>query len=297
MNLLLPFAVTSWAPVVWGFWPPGAVAATAWPAWVIMWLLALAIYAALKLATLSGYSARHDWRRAGEYLLLWPGMNPSPFMQTRSAPSTPIAWTKWLPPVSRMTLGILLIYMAAPRAHGYSALAAGRCGMIGLLLLLHFGLFDVLSLAWRRAGIDALPLMNHPLRATSLSDFWGRRWNRAFRDVAHRFLFRPLMRPLGTAGATLATFYFSGVVHDIVISLPAGRGFGLPTLYFLLQGLGLLAQHSRVGARLSLRHGWRGRLFCAVVTIGPLGLLFHPPFVREIILPMLRALGALGGAS
>jgi hypothetical protein len=98
---------------------------------------------------------------------------------------------------------------------------------------------------------------------------------------------------LGAAGATLAAFLFSGVIHDLVISVPAGGGYGLPTAYFLLQGVGLLAERSSVGERLKLRRGLRGRLFCAVVTVGPLGLLFHPPFVREIILPMLRAFGAL----
>lgn len=174
-------------------------------------------------------------------------MNPDPFLGTARAPVAPIGWTAWLSPVSRIALGAALIYLTAPLALGYSVLAAGWSGMIGMLLLLHCGLFDLLSLAWRRAGIEALPLMNHPLRASSLSDFWGKRWNRAFRDVAHRFLFRPLVRPLGTAGATLAAFFFSGIVHDVVISLPAGGGYGLPTLYFLLQGTGLLAEHGRWG--------------------------------------------------
>lgn len=91
----------------------------------------------------------------------------------------------------------------------------------------------------------------------------------------------------------MAAFFFSGVVHDAVISLPAAGGYGLPTIYFLLQGAGLLAERSRLGERFGLRRGFRGRLFCAAATIAPLGLLFHPPFVREIILPMLRALGAL----
>jgi alginate O-acetyltransferase complex protein AlgI len=193
----------------------------------------------------------------------------------------------------RMALGLGLIYVAAPRVIKHSDLLAGWLGMIGIVLMLHCGFFDVLSLVWRRMGIDAPPLMNHPLMSTSLGDFWGHRWNRAFRDVAHRFLFRPLLRPLGTGGATLASFGFSGVVHDIVISLPAGGGYGLPTLYFLLHGCGLLAERSRFGRWLGLRRGVNGRLFCAVLILGPLGLVFHPPFVREIILPMLRALGTL----
>jgi len=262
-----------------------------------MWVVAVSVYAGLKVLSLAGATGsprpRTSWPRTAGYLMLWPGMDPTPFL-TRTAKSTattPIH--QWNLAAWRIALGLILIYLAAPLTLSHSDLLAGWLGMIGLLLMLHCGLFDFLSLAWRRAGINALPLMNHPLHATSLGDFWGHRWNRAFRDVAHRFLFRPLLRPLGAAGATMAAFFFSGVVHDVVISLPAGGGYGLPTIYFLLQGAGLLVERSRLGESFGLRRGFRGRLFCAAVTIAPLGLLFHPPFVREIILPMLRAMGAL----
>lgn len=69
--------------------------------------------------------------------------------------------------------------------------------MAGLIFVLHFGSFHLLSCAWRAAGVDARPLMHWPVAATSLADFWGRRWNTAFRDLTHRFLFRPLTRRLG----------------------------------------------------------------------------------------------------
>ena len=74
---------------------------------------------------------------------------------------------------------------------------AGWVGMVGIVLTLHFGLFHLLSCAWRSAGVEARPLMNDPLASQSVSEFWGRRWNTAFRDLAHRFLFRPLSARLG----------------------------------------------------------------------------------------------------
>jgi hypothetical protein len=52
-----------------------------------------------------------------------------------------------------------------------------------LVLVLYFGSFHLLSCAWRSAGVDAHPLMNWPLAAESVSEFWGRRWNTAFRDL------------------------------------------------------------------------------------------------------------------
>ena len=64
--------------------------------------------------------------------------------------------------------------------------------MTGIVLVLHFGIFDLLSLGWRRLGVDAAPVMRSPLRSTSLAEFWGRRWNTAFHELAARFTYAPL---------------------------------------------------------------------------------------------------------
>jgi hypothetical protein len=77
-----------------------------------------------------------------------------------------------------------------------------------------------------------------------------------------------------------------------VISLPAGAGYGLPTAYFLIQGLALLLQRSHLGRRLALSRGVAGRVFTIVVVLAPLPWLFHPPFVRNVVLPFLSAIGA-----
>ncbi len=85
----------------------------------------------------------------------------------------------------------------------------------------------------------------------------------------------------------------SGLIHDLVISLPARGGYGLPTLYFLLQGAGVTAEHSRFGKRLGLGHGRRGWCFMVVVLVLPVFGLFHPWFVLRVILPFMRAIHAL----
>lgn len=125
-----------------------------------------------------------------------------------------------------------------------------------------------------------------------MSEFWGRRWNTAFRDLAHRFLFRPLATRFGPRAGVAAGFVFSGIVHDMVISLPAGGGYGGPTLYFTVQAFGLATERSRAGKRVGLVTGWRGRAFTASVVVGPAFVLFHPPFVHEVVVPFLSIIGA-----
>ena len=97
---------------------------------------------------------------------------------------------------------------------------------------------------------------------------------------------------LNLPAACLAAFLVSGLIHDLVISVPAGGGYGLPTAYFMVQGFAVLFEHSRTGRRMGLRGGWRGWVCTVIVTAGPAFWLFHPPFVRNVILPMLTAIGA-----
>jgi len=165
-------------------------------------------------------------------------------------------------------------------------------GMVGVVCLLHFGVFHLLALGWRSAGVNATPLMRNPVGAVSLAEFWGRRWNTAFHELAHRFTFRPLARQLGGTRATVLVFLLSGLVHELVISLPAQGGYGLPTAYFLIQGLGVVGEHTRAGQRIGLGRGARGWCFTMLVVATPLFWLFHPPFIRNVILPMLHALGS-----
>jgi len=151
----------------------------------------------------------------------------------------------------------------------------------------------LLSLGWRSLGVNALPLMRHPLRASSLTEFWGRRWNTAFHELASRYIFRPWQRAVGATGATLLVFLVSGLIHELVISLPARGGYGLPTTYFVVQGVGAALERSGFGKRLGLRRGLRGWLFTAAFTTGPAFWLFHPPFVLRVILPFMQAMHAL----
>jgi hypothetical protein len=130
--------------------------------------------------------------------------------------------------------------------------------------------------------------MHGPVYARSLTEFWGARWNLAFHDVGRLHVLHPLHRRIGQIPALLTVFLFSGIIHDLVMSVPIGAGLGLPTLYFLLQAAGVLFERSRLGKRLGLARGWLGRAYAASVVLIPVGLLFHQPFLQGVILPTLH---------
>ena len=266
------------------------------PRWVLMWTIAFGLYGACKWATYSQARAQfgtRDRRRALGYLLAWPGMDPGAFTPHSDAVPEPTSRREWAIAGLKVLLGAVLTFFIARWAWPDRPLVAGWIGMVGAIFMLHFGAFHLLSLAWRDAGINAVPLMRNPMRATSLGEFWGRRWNTGFHELASRFTFQPLRPSLGVVGAMLATFLVSGLIHDLVISVPAGGGYGLPTGYFVLQGLGVVGQRSGPGRWLGLGRGWRGWVFTVLVTAGPAFWLFPPPFVHNVILPMLGVIGAV----
>jgi hypothetical protein len=264
------------------------------PAWAFMWLLAGAIFLGCKWQTWWQVVVQRGGapNLSAAYLLTWPGMDAASFFDTRAKVDAPSA-RDWLWAIGKTALGAILFWGGARLLLPYSELLAGWVGMAGLIFLLHFGSFHLLALVWRRAGVDAQPIMRAPHRATSLAEFWGRRWNLGFRQLTHDIVFVPLSKRAGVTPAIFAAFVVSGLIHDAVISLPAGAGYGLPTAYFALQGLGLVAERSRAGKRLGLGHGARGWVFSAVVTAGPVVWLFHAPFVGNVVLPFLREAGAL----
>jgi D-alanyl-lipoteichoic acid acyltransferase DltB (MBOAT superfamily) len=164
--------------------------------------------------------------------------------------------------------------------------------MLGLVLLLHFGTFHLISLAWRASGVDAQAIMQVPAAATSLSEFWGRRWNLGFRQLTHSLVFKRVRGRFGLAAATLSAFFASGIIHDLVISFPARGGYGLPTAYFVLQGAGVLFERSSVGKRLRINGGVGGWLFVVLWAGLPALVLFHPIFIRRVILPFFAFIGS-----
>jgi hypothetical protein len=266
-----------------------------WPRWVFMWILALTIFVGCKCLSLRQTTVKNaSIRRTMGYLLAWPGMDACACLAKRLDKAVKPAWSEWLAATTKLAIGLGLLFAVVRWVPAERFYLSGWVGMVGIILVLHFGIFHLISCAWRAAGVDAKPIMQRPFDSTSISEFWGRRWNTAFRDLTYRFIFRRLRARVGPASALAIGFLISGLVHDLVISLPAGGGYGGPTAFFVVQSLGVFAERSSVGRRIGLGHGARGWLFTATLLLLPAGLLFHAPFVRQIVLPFLHAIGAVG---
>ncbi len=284
-----------WAPVV---ILPGAVLAffpVALPKWVFMWAISFSIYAGCKWLTWRRTPMPNVsfWMHAG-YLLAWPGMDAAAFLNSSLRDKINVcSLSEWLLALAKFVIGISLFWGVARVVPQQHSLLVGWIGMIGIVMTLHFGMFHLLSCGWRTMGVDARPIMNGPLISRSISEFWGIRWNTAFRDLTHRFLFLPLIPRIGVRLTVLVAFLFSGLIHDLVISIPAGGGYGGPTLFFLIQGFAILLSRSKAGKKFRLRSGYSGWCFTLLVLLLPICMLFHPVFVQDVIIPFMKTMGAI----
>src|SRR5215471_1149375 len=165
------------------------------PPWAFMWVLSFAIFFSLKWLTwwqARAHTAHRAWRSLA-YLLAWPGMDAEAFLDPAQRGSSAAA-SRWVAPAFKAGLGILLLWVMARAIPEREALLRGWTGLAGIILILHFGSFDMIALLWQHLGINAEPIMRAPLGSTSLAEFWGKRWNLGFRQLAHELIFRPAYR-------------------------------------------------------------------------------------------------------
>jgi len=229
------------------------------------------------------------------FAALWPGMRPAPFASA-GGPSKPGAWDLMALGGRHALEGLALAAAAWLVWHrGRPALNDGPALMVatllllpGLSLMLHFGLFNVVTGLWRLAGVDVRPLFRAPLAARSLDAFWSRRWNLAFSEMTALGIYRPLSAPLGRRAATVAAFAASGLLHELAISVPVLAGFGWPMLYFVLHAVLIMVERrlERAGRPVS---GWGAWAHVWVLgwLAAPAVVLFHRPFLAGVVWPLI----------
>ncbi|MBL8820174.1 MAG: hypothetical protein JNL58_29390 [Planctomyces sp.] len=253
----------------------------------LMLMISVSIFFAIKWRmSLTTRSRLSSWSML-QWFTLTPTLDPKAFFATTSVKGRPSLATL-RSGLTGMAIGSSLIWWIAPWAAAHSEMLAGWLAVAGLILLMHFGLLHLIVAAWQSCGRTSQPLMLSPWLAESPSDFWGRRWNTAFRDVAHQLILLPLTRRWGSRIASVLCFLFSGLVHELAISVPAHGGYGGPTAYFMLQWFGLFMERWIRGhiADSRLRRVLF-RLIAIVIVLVPAPLLFHRAFLVRVILPLV----------
>ena len=131
-------APTSWRALV--AWLPLAILplTAAWivrdaPAWAVMWMLAVSVYAGCKWLSLGDHlgACRPSLSRMLGYLFLWPGMDARGFFAPTRHADRPGAG-EWLAAASKVLFGLVLIGVAALFVER-SPTAAAWIGMAGIV--------------------------------------------------------------------------------------------------------------------------------------------------------------------
>lgn len=186
-----------------------------------------------------------------------------------------VAWMLWTPPQNSPRESVRIVLSTAFLLPGISLIA-------------HFGLFNIVAGIWRQQGAKCRPLFRAPLLSRSLTEFWSQRWNMAFSEMTAIGVFRPLKGRIGPGPATVVAFLFSGLLHELAISVPVKAGFGLPLLYFTMHAVAMFIERrmERAGRPIH-RKVWLGRLWTTGWLVIPLPILFHPAFLRGCVWPLI----------
>jgi hypothetical protein len=221
----------------------------------------------------------------------WMGMRAQPFEKLGEAP-LPNAWPMIRFGISRIIGGLVLILAAhqvvlfhlAPTP---SYIIITALLLIGLSLILHFGLLSISAGTWRLSGVNTYYLFKSPAKALSLTEFWSKRWNIAFSEMTSIAIFRPLVNKTGAPAALMLAFGFSGLLHEVALSVPVNSGYGLPTLYFIIQGGLVLFEKVMVSRRITfLSNKTIARVWTLFWVIMPMPLLFHTQFIKQVVWPL-----------
>jgi alginate O-acetyltransferase complex protein AlgI len=221
----------------------------------------------------------------------WAGMRAQPF-ETLGAKPLPGAWPMIWFGASRVAAGTVLILLAHGLVllhlnAGFTYAVVSVVLLVGFSLLLHFGMLGISAGAWRLQGVNTYLLFKSPAKSMSLTEFWSKRWNVAFSEMTSIAIFRPLRNRVGGAVALMVAFIFSGLLHEIALSVPVNAGYGLPTLYFIIQACVVLLERLLSRSKVKfLQHRVYARVWTLFWVIAPAPLLFHTEFVKHIVWPL-----------
>lgn len=181
------------------------------------------------------------------------------------------------------------------QAYGYKEFIHPKIMMVlyGFHIYLSLELLLVVVAAGARAAahLELEPQFDEPYLATSLQDFWGKRWNLMVSSIMRPTVYNPVRsisaRAIGRRWAPIpaiiATFFVSGLMHELIFYY-AGRL--RPTLevtcFFLIHGVCLAAEmvaKEAINGKFKLPRVIAGPAVMGFVVVTGLWL-FLPPVLR-----------------
>ena len=217
----------------------------------------------------------------------WFGMRPEPF-EKLSGPSLPFVGIIWKG-FYQIVIGLILLYfsMILEQSSEFQKFFIPQLSLLaGFSLILHFGLLNLCTAAWRIMGVKVFELFQSPQKSRSLKEFWGKRWNIAFSEMTAIILYRPLKKNIGMDKALMVSFLLSGLLHEMAISFPVRSGFGLPMFYFSIHAFAMYLEANAGLIQRMLKRKWFPYLWVNSLLLLPLPLLFHHEFVQQVLKPL-----------
>ncbi|WCJ25889.1 MBOAT (membrane bound O-acyl transferase) family protein [Euphorbia peplus] len=173
--------------------------------------------------------------------------NPSPKSPLNQNPSTKDGFLSYA--IKGLIVGILVnVYKYSDAIHPKIIFALYA---FHIYFVLEITLAVAAALARAIFGIELEPQFNAPYLATSLQDFWGKRWNLTVTGILRPTVYDPTRnifkrvfgRDCATLVAVFATFVASAVMHELIFYyLGRVRPTGSITVFFLFHGVCVTAE-------------------------------------------------------
>jgi Membrane bound O-acyl transferase family len=257
----------------------------------LMFLYIISTFWSLKIVVANNQLKKSEQLNFLQWLFFccaWFGMNPSVFKKfpNKALPKSVYYCVFGL---SRIIVGVILINIAYNFLNNTSSsfyYLQYTAYLIGVSFILHFGILNINTGLLRMVGVNVFPLFNNPIKSKSLQEFWSKRWNMAFVELTTIAVMRPAKKVFSQRLAIVISYIFSGLLHELAISLPVNKGFGKPFLYFILQALIILFIEPKVIFKIKTKAAKLLWLLACVFT--PIFILFHIKFREQIILPLIE---------
>jgi len=210
------------------------------------------------------------------FFFLWPGMNCKALSTNRQQVSYEKNKGNLYSGILGIIAGLIFTFLLSVAQPGVYLLS--WLGFIPFILIFHFGLSKLLFYFSQVLGMRTKNPFPNPFSASSVADFWSRRWNLPFVEM-NRCIFIPLCK-IYISSSTLiffVIFIVSGVLHEFAISYPVSAGYGKPLLYFVLQAIFAFMNKGKAFAP-------KLEPFLSIlIVVMPLPLLFHDQFRMKFI--------------